>query len=80
MTTWPYRVVHKHSRCAIHQVYYDEEGELWTCSEDLAFPEGDSLQDLRQDLEQYRAALDLPALECADVVPGDEEPSHEMQY
>lgn len=80
MNTWPYRVVHRHGRFAIHRVYYDERGEPWTYSEEPVYPEGASLEDLGEDLELYRAALDLPVLEYSDLVPEDEPPSVEVAF
>jgi hypothetical protein len=76
----PYRVIHRRRRYAIHQVYYDEQGEIWTCSQEPAYPEGHSLDDLRADLARYWSALELPALEYADLVPRDEEPGVELPF
>jgi hypothetical protein len=80
MTPCPYRVVHEHGNFAIHRVYYDERGEIWTSSEEPVHPEGVSLEGLGEDLEAYRAALDLPVLEYSDLVPGDEPPSEDIPF
>ena len=59
----------KDGRYAIHEVYYDEDGEPWTCTEDPACPEGDMLETLREDMEYYRLVLERPVLAYADLVP-----------
>jgi hypothetical protein len=69
LSTWKYRVILKNGRYAIHEVYYDEEGEPWTCSEGPVCPEGDTLEALREGLEHYQRALESPVLEYADLVP-----------
>lgn len=66
--TWNYRVV-KHIceddgfiSFAIYEVYHNSENELsWTV--DHKAPIGDSLDELRSDLNMMLKALDLPVLE-----------------
>lgn len=43
-----YRVVHKVGRYAIHRVFRDEQGEIWTCTEDPVCPEGETPEELRR--------------------------------
>ena len=74
LSTWKYRVILKHGRYAIHEVFYDAEGEPWTCSVDPVYPEGDTLAALREELEHYQCALEWPVLEYTDLVP-DYDPS-----
>ena len=64
----------KNGRYAIHEVYYDEKGEPWTCTENPICPEGDTLDALRGELEHYQRALEWPILEYTDLVP-DYDPS-----
>ena len=59
----------KNGRYAIHEVYYDEEGEPWTCSEEPVCPKGKMLEALREELEHYQRALEWPVLEYTDLVP-----------
>ena len=59
----------KNGRYAVHEVYCDEEGEPWTCTEDPVCPEGDTLDALREELGQYQRALEWPVFEYADLVP-----------
>ena len=64
----------KNGHYAIHEVYYDEEGESWTCTEDPVCPEGGTLEALREEMGHYQRALEHPVLEVADLVP-DYEPA-----
>ena len=74
LSTSNYRVILKNGRYAIHEVYYDEEAEPWTCTEEPVCPEGDTLDALREELEHYQRAPEWPVLEYADLVP-DYDPS-----
>ena len=69
LSTWKYRVILKDGRYAIHEVFYDEDAEPWTCSEEPVCPEADTLEALREELKHYRRALEWPALEYVDLVP-----------
>ena len=80
MNSYPYRIVHKHGTFAIHRVNYDEGGEIWTCSREPAYPTAVSLQGLGEDLDLYRAALDLPVLEYSDLIPHDEPSSVDAAF
>lgn len=59
----------KNGHYAIREVYYDEEGEPWTCTEDAEYPEGDTLDDFRTEMEHYQRALERPVLGYAALVP-----------
>ena len=68
--SWEYRVVERVSSrphmddaiwYEIIEVYYDDEGKV-VGSTDAVHPTGDSLEDLRQDLELMLRALDKPVI------------------
>ena len=42
-------VIRKAGRFGIHEVYYDDEGEIWSCSEEPVRLEAESQEDLRED-------------------------------
>jgi hypothetical protein len=67
-------VILKMGRYAIHRVYYDEEGKPWTCTEEPVWPEANTLDDFRAEMERYRGAAEQPVLEYAVLVP-DYDPS-----
>ena len=68
LSTSDYRVIRKDGRYAIHEVFYDEHGEPWACSEDPVCPEGNTVDSLREELEHYQRALELPVLEYGDLI------------
>ena len=57
VNSWPHRVIQRHGKFAVHRVYYDEQGNIWTCSEEPVYPEGELLENLGHDVQLYRAAL-----------------------
>jgi hypothetical protein len=62
-------VILKNGSYAIHEVYYDEEEEPWTCTEDPVCPEAEALDALREEMEHYRLALERSVLAYGDLVP-----------
>lgn len=66
--TWNYRVIRKEHESGdvtfqIHEVYYDDEGAIETWTANSVYPSGESLSELREDIEHFLAALDEPVLE-----------------
>ncbi len=59
---WEYRVLLKNGAFAIHEVYYAENGEIEFWTENPVQPGGESLSELKRDLEFYRIALRKPVL------------------
>ena len=55
--TWNYRVIENKEKFRIHEVYYNDAGEITVISEDPIVPEGETLEELKDDLEYYFAAL-----------------------
>jgi len=50
---WNYRVVVKDGNCSIYEVYYDDNGRIEAFTEEPVGPSGESLEELRQDLEYF---------------------------
>lgn len=67
--SWNYRVLqHSNDReqwYEIHEVYYDAAGEPELCTERAAIPGGETVEELREDLQLYTRALEQPVLEYA---------------
>ena len=69
MSTWNYRVVKKtdpktgETVYAIHEVYYDDAGKPDGCTKNSIAPMGESLAELKRDMEYYLLALSKPVLE-----------------
>lgn len=76
---WNYRLVKRvydddlpADDLAIHEVYYDEAGEIVAWSADPATPGGEDLDGVRRDLEMFIEALAKPTLNYDDLPKGDE--------
>jgi len=60
--SWNYRVLRRSGYLTIHEVYYHADDTPRTCTERPAFPSGETLEELQEDLLRYRTALELPIL------------------
>ncbi|MBI5103130.1 MAG: hypothetical protein HZB33_15045 [Nitrospirae bacterium] len=71
---WNYRVIENEEVFRIHEVYYNSKGEITGFSENPITPLGETLDELRGDLEYYIQALGRPVLKIEDIVfmPMDE--------
>lgn len=68
MMTWNYRVFKEdNGDYIIREVFYDEQGCIFACTQDAVEPSGDSLEGLAADLELFKQALTLPVLTLADI-------------
>jgi hypothetical protein len=67
--SWDYRVVHTAEggaeAFAIYEVYYDDQGQPEDRTAYPGSPAGETLEELRNDLQHYLAALQQPVLEDA---------------
>jgi hypothetical protein len=65
--TWNYRVVCTENEAevsyAIYEVYYDDDGRPEARTERPSYPAGETLEELREDVQRYLAALDQPVLD-----------------
>ncbi len=65
---WDYRVLKSTNldgtnTFAIHSINYDDNGQVTSVSPDPVYPEGDSMDALRSQVETYLSAFDKPVLE-----------------
>jgi len=75
---WNYRVIRKEREhngtkwimFGIHEVYY-KDGKPCMCTVDPMDPHGETLEELKQDLEGHQLALTKPVLDYEDI--GSEE-------
>ena len=65
--TWNYRVIEDKEKFRIHEVYYNDAGEITAISEDPIVPEGETIEELKDDLEYYFAALKSPVLKKDEI-------------
>ena len=60
--TWNYRRLMTESGYAIHEVYYDEQGDIEMWSDNPISPHGVDEEELKQDIIKMRTALTKPVL------------------
>jgi hypothetical protein len=66
---WNYRVLkHDDGYLALHEVYYNKDGEIVLHSAEAMAPGGETLEELRQDLLSMAAALSKPVLVKSEIV------------
>jgi len=73
--SWDYRVIEHDGMFTIHEVYYNDKGDITSISKDPMGPSGDTLDELKVDIEYFLQALDMPVLKKEEIAfaPGDKE-------
>ena len=67
---WDYRVIEHDGMFTIHEVYYNDKGDITSISHDPMGPSGDTLEELKGDMEYFLQALDMPILKKEEIVFG----------
>ena len=65
---WDYRVIKHSGMFTIHEVYYNDKGDITSISQDPMGPSGDTLEELKDDMKYFLQALDMPVLEKEEIV------------
>jgi hypothetical protein len=55
----------------IHEVYYDKTGKIHACTEEGVCPRGETLEELKADIDRYISALEDPIINYADLPEKD---------
>jgi undecaprenyl pyrophosphate synthase len=69
MSHWNYRVMRRHYKYAdkltyeIHEVYYDDSGNVQRHTLEASDPFGETVEELKEDIELMLLAFDKPVLE-----------------
>jgi len=68
MNKWNYRLMRHidafgREYFAIHEAYYNDVGEVTAWTDDAASPMGQTMDEVRDDLEKMLRALDYPVVE-----------------
>jgi hypothetical protein len=66
--SWDYRVMEDDGMFTIHEVYYNDKGDITSISQDPMGPSGDTLEELKGDMEYFLHALDMPVLKKKEIV------------
>lgn len=67
MGHWNYRVVEKSGSFSVHEAFYDDGVETpHSITENEMSPYGETLEELKEDLEHYLEAFEKPVLQYKD--------------
>lgn len=71
MGTWNYRVLKHtpekgHTYYAIHEVYYADDGATNGHTENAVWPVGETIEELRADINRMLLALDRPVIKATE--------------
>lgn len=64
---WDYRVIEHEEMFYIHEVYYNDKGGITAISENPMHPCGESLDELKSDIEYFLQALNRPVLKKEEI-------------
>ena len=65
---WDYRVINHDGMFTIHEVSYNDRGDITSISQDPMGPSGDTLEELKDDMEYFLRALEMPVLKKEEIV------------
>ena len=68
LISWDYRVIEHDGMFTIHEVHYNEKGGIVSISEDPMGPSGDTMEELKDDMQYFLLALDRPVLKKGEIV------------
>jgi hypothetical protein len=66
--SWDYRVIEHEGLFTIHEVHYNDKGDVTSISQDPMGPSGDTLEELKGDMEYFLEALYMPVLKKKEIV------------
>jgi hypothetical protein len=66
--SWDYRVIEHEGMFTIHEVYYNDKGDITSISEDPMGPSGETLEELKDDMQYFLQALGMPVLKKEEIV------------
>jgi hypothetical protein len=65
---WDYRVIEHEGAFTVHEVHYNEKGDILSISEYPMGPSGETLEELKDDMGYFLQALDRPVLKKEEIV------------
>jgi hypothetical protein len=66
--SWDYRVIEDNGMFAVYEVHYNDRDEIISVSEEPMGPSGETLEDLKDDLQYFLDALNSPVLRKDEIV------------
>jgi len=66
--SWDYRVIENNGMFTVHEVHYNDKGDITSISEGPMGPSGETLEELKDDTKYFLQALELPVLKKEEIV------------
>ena len=66
--SWDYRVIENNGAFTVHEVHYNDKDGIISISEDPMGPSGETLEELKDDMQYFLQALDSPVLKKEEIV------------
>jgi len=66
--SWDYRVIEHNGMFAIHEVHYNDAEDITSISDGPMGPSGETLEELKDDMQYFLRALDMPVLKKDEIV------------
>ena len=60
--SWDYRIIEHDGVFTVHEVHYNDMGGIISVSEDPMGPSGETLEELKEDMEYFLQAFNMPVL------------------
>lgn len=67
MITWEYRLFRDQEGYHIREVFYNDNGEIAGCTKDAVVPTGNTPNELAEQIEEFKLAMQKPALTLDDM-------------
>ena len=66
--SWDYRIIEDEGAFIIHEIHYNDRGDIISISEDPMGPSGETLEELKDDMQYFLQALGMPVLKKEEIV------------
>ena len=65
--SWDYRIIEHDGAFTVHEVHYNDKGDIISISEDPMGPSGETLEELKEDMEYFLQAFNRPVLRKEEI-------------
>ncbi len=65
--SWDYRIIEHDGAFTVHEAHYNEKGDIISISEEPMGPSGETLGELKDDMEYFLQALNRPVLRKEEI-------------
>lgn len=71
--SWNYRLIrYEDGSLGIHEVFYRDQGDPWTCTRDAIGIVGEDMEEIRLEIARFLIATNKPILDWDDIRGDDD--------